>query len=178
MHLSRKIACAKGEETGVELSVNGGFLQRGVCEVQQRYSDTRVRQLLTDLKKCLVSFLARRKANGDDGDIGHLMIFYVPKHHVLLNVLDKLGKDDVARARRGAVMNEKAAAADGSDHAVRKKKGCPANDAILSTCEMKIRFFLLTGLPSFLGLSCTQTGLTKLVQAVPELSVFLLIARR
>lgn len=48
-----------------------------------------------------------------------MTIFYVSEQSVLLDFSEEVGDDDFAGARKGAVLDEKAAAAEGDDHAVR-----------------------------------------------------------
>lgn len=57
---------------------------------------------------------------------------------MLLKVSEKLGDDDVAGARRCGVLNEKAEAADGGEHAVREESDLTAGEVLLRTCELEI----------------------------------------
>lgn len=122
VHLFGEEACAKGKENGAELFVERTPVQRSECEILQCRRDSLLRQLLTDANKCLIALIARSNANGNSGDTGYLTILCVLEKYVLLNVPDKLGDDDVAGARQCAVLDQKAAVADGGDHAVNKEE--------------------------------------------------------
>lgn len=96
------------------------LVQRGRYEVHQRERVHFVRGLFTDANKSLIALVARSERIEDSEDKGHLTIFYVPGQPVRLSVSDELSNNSVQEVQQGAVLDEKAAAADGIDHAFKE----------------------------------------------------------
>lgn len=85
---------------------------------------------------------------------------------MLLEVSDELDDNDVAGGRQGAIWEEKAEVADGSNRKVRTETGFSVDDASLSTCEAETTFILMSEGPSFLDHKCTLAPLAKLAQSI------------
>lgn len=58
-------------------------------------------------------------------------MFYVSEQPLLPNLLEELGNDNVADARQSAGLDEKAAAANGSSHAVNGREGLPSERPVI-----------------------------------------------
>lgn len=93
-----------------------------------------MRQPLTSANKSLIALFPRNKANEDGGNTRYLTIFYVLEQHVLMNIPEELGDDDVVGVLRSAFRDGKEAAGDGRDYKIKEKRGSPADNASLSIC--------------------------------------------
>lgn len=122
LHSYREERGAKSGTTGAELFVWRIFVRRDGYRVQQRRGDSLVRQRLTDASKRIIEPVARSEAIRNGVDTKYLTIFYVSEQPMLLIVLGKRSSDDVAGVRQGAVLEKKAAAADGDNHALKEGK--------------------------------------------------------
>lgn len=115
-----------------------------------------MRQLFNRPNKSLIALVAGSKANEDGGSTAHLTVFYVHAQPVLLILSHRLCDDNIKGIRAGAVLNKRTATADGGYYAVRKKRGLPADDVILSTRDMEVISLLVARLSSFLNYGCTR----------------------
>lgn len=176
LFLFRENACAKSEKTGAELLFDWGFVQRGGCEVRQRQRDLFVQQLLTDLNKSLTALAAISEANREGGSTGCLTVLYVPEQRMLLNALHELGDDDVAGFWQCTVLDERAAAADDVDHAVKEKEVLFCGRCLIEHQRDGGRVFVADIGAVFLDTSCTQAPLPKAAQLVSEPPKVLLAA--
>lgn len=125
VYFSGEEASTKGKETDAELSVERVSVQRGGCEVRQRQRNLLVPQLLTNPAENLIAFVDRNEGSRGRGDTKDLSFFYVLKRLLKLSFLDELGDDDVAGIHQDAVLNKKAAAADGRGHPLKKRGTLP-----------------------------------------------------
>lgn len=79
-----------------------------------------MRQLSTDANNDLIAIVHGIEGNGDGGYMGQVTTFFVLEQPVFLSLPEELDDDDVTLFRQGTVLDEKAAAANGSDYAVKK----------------------------------------------------------
>lgn len=111
------MARARCKKTGSELFIDEGFIRRA----DVRYTSARrpfEQQLPTDANRSLIALAARSKASGDGEDSRYLTMFYFLNQSMLLNFFEELVDYDARAVRQDAVLDENAAAANGSTHAV------------------------------------------------------------
>lgn len=111
---------AKISEVGAELFAESGLLKRDGHDVHQRQKDLLVRHLFTKAYKSLIELFGTGEASAESGYMKRLRIFYVLEQPVLVSIPGEPSDDDGEGVGYSTVMNEKAAAADGGDHAVRR----------------------------------------------------------
>lgn len=81
-----------------------------------------MRQLLTDASRSLIALRTSNKAISDGGNTEYLTTLYVLNQPVLLNVSDEPGDDNAAGVWQGMVLGKTTAAAEGENHAVKKRE--------------------------------------------------------
>lgn len=133
-------------------------------------------QLRTEAISSLKTIVARNGVSGDSGGMGDLTMMYAPEQPMLLNVHDLLGDCNVAGARQGTVLKKSWQQLTSVLVHPRRERGFSANDASLSTCEMKIMSLLVTGVPFVQERSCTQALLAKLARSIRKSLTVLVIA--
>lgn len=87
--------------------------------MHQIQRDSAVRKLRTNANQSPIALVPRNETSGEVRITRYLKIFYVLGQSMILNALEMLRADDVSGVRQGAVLDEKAAAKDGRDCAVR-----------------------------------------------------------
>lgn len=97
---------------------------------------------------------------------------------MLLNDLDKLGRDDITAVQLSTVLGKEGAIADGVDHAIKEEEGVSGGQRSAEHRKIDIMTLVVTKVPSFLDPSCTQASSAKLGESVRKPSTVLFVSRR
>lgn len=137
-----------------------------------------MRQRLTDATKSSVALITTSQMSRDSDTTGCLAILYVPERPRLLIVPVKLGDDDVSGAQQAAVLDQKAAAADDGDHAVRRIEKRSGGRRFIEHLQYGVHVLVRDKVASVLDHNCTRASSAKLAQSNQKSTIVLLTARR